>query len=372
MSKVAFLHAAPEWTGTVRLSVVIARALAQRGHKVTLLLPANSAAEQGVQRLLTGGNPEAEKSADVDVIQFDPNGSWFGIGRRIRKLFRRWDLDAVVVHNEREHFIAAAACFFGRHGTVVRRVESGASVNMSGFARWPMRLARTHLLFSTQGDANAYANRSRKTQVSVAPVGIDVSAFPEPVAAEDGSEGGAGSLRYILCVRDPNSRGRAAMAIRTLARLAPRHEDLRLVVLGGGSDHEDLKMQAAALDILELVSFLGDRDENMSLMQNADLGWVVGEGDAGELGALELMASGVPLLAPAGSAGSRYIADGINGAILPDNDPAMTAAKVVTLLSSDEQRRAMGQAGRARAERDFPVDPMYEGFERAISGARRS
>ena len=41
------------------------------------------------------------------------------------------------------------------------------------------------------------------------------------------------------------------MAIRTLARLAPRHDYLRLVIVGPGNDDEDLRMQAAALDVLE-------------------------------------------------------------------------------------------------------------------------
>lgn len=361
--KILFYHSRREWTGTSRVIATAARGLAKKGHTARIVVPQDSAAEAGFARTLKG-------TESVEILIYENYGGWFAGGRGLRGLFRRWESDYVVVHNPKEHFSAALACFLGRRGTVIRRVPPGASVDLSGWDNWPVKLAKTKLLFSFESDAQAVAVRSKKIPVEVATLGTDLSDLPEKPEKAEQAEPGTPTFRYILCIRDPNSRGRAAMAIRTLARLAPRHDYLRLVIVGPGNDDEDLRMQAAALDVLGLVSLLGDRDDLVSLMQNADLGWVVAEGDSGAYGAIDLMALGVPVLAQSNGVASRYIADGINGAVLPADDPAMTAARVVNLLSGEEELRAMGQAGRSRVERDYPETHLIEGFERAISGKR--
>lgn len=361
--KILFYHSQREWTGTSRVIATAAKGLAKKGHTVRVVVPPDSSAEAGMARVLKG-------SGSVEILIFENRGSWFSGGRGLRRLFRRWESDFVVAHTPEEHFSAAFACWLGRRGTVLRRIPPGASAELKGWDNWPTKLARTKLLFSSEVDARAVSLRSKKVVVEVAELGIDVSEFPEQPAEKENIDPAAPTFRYILCIRDPNSRGRAAMAIRTLARLSPRHDYLRLVIVGPGGDDEDLRMQAAALDVLGLVSLLGDRDDSVSLMQNADLGWVVAEGDSGALGALDLMALGVPVLAQSNGVAARYIADGINGAVLPADDPAMTAARVVNLLGGEEELHAMGQSGRSRVERDYPESDLIDGFERAISGKR--
>lgn len=361
--KILFYHSRREWTGTSRVIAIAAKGLAKKGHVVRVVVPPDSSAEAGFARTLKGVE-------SVEILIYENRGGWFSGGRGLRGLFRRWESDFVVVHTPREHFSAALACWLGRKGTVIRRVPPGADVELGGWDTWPVKLARTKLLFSFESDARAVALHNRKTPIEVAELGMDISEYPQQPEKKEQAEPGTPHFRYILCIRDPNSRGRAAMAIRTLARLAPRHDYLRLVIVGPGNDDEDLRMQAAALDVLGLVSLLGDRDDSMSLMQNADLGWVVAEGDSGALGALDLMALGVPVLAQSNGVAARYIADGINGVVLPADDPAMTAARVVNLLSGEEELRAMGQAGRSRVERDYPESELVDGFERAITGKR--
>ncbi|MBA2687338.1 MAG: glycosyltransferase [Gemmatimonadaceae bacterium] len=361
--KILFYHSPREWTGTSRVIATVAKGLSKKGHTVRIVVPPDSSAEAGYARSFKGNE-------SVEILIYENRGSWFTGGRGLRRLFRRWESDFVVAHTPEEHFSAALACWLGRRGTVLRRVPPGGSVELGGWDNWPVKLAKTKLIFSSEADARAVSLRGKTGSVEVAELGMDPSQFPEKPENKEEAEPGAPTFRYILCIRDPNSRGRAAMAIRTLARLSPRHDYLRLVIVGPGSDDEDLRMQAAALDVLGLVSLLGDRDDSVSLMQNADLGWVVAEGDSGALGALDLMSLGVPVLAQSNGVAARYIADGINGAVLPADDPAMTAARVVNLLGGEEQMRAMGQAGRSRVERDYPESGLIEGFERAITGKR--
>jgi glycosyltransferase involved in cell wall biosynthesis len=200
-------------------------------------------------------------------------------------------------------------------------------------------------------------------------LGVDTTRYPERSNGASPESVDALGIRYIICVYDPTSRGRAATAIRTVSMLSPRHPYLRLMIFGPGSDSEELRMQAAALGVLDLVSFLGERDDHLLLMRDADLGWVVAEADTAAYGILDLMALGVPVLAAEGTIAEAYVANMITGTLVPPDDPATTAAAVVTLLTSEEQRIAIGAAGRSRVAREFPEQAMVDGFEKLAKAA---
>ncbi|HMF87625.1 MAG TPA: glycosyltransferase, partial [Gemmatimonadaceae bacterium] len=217
----------------------------------------------------------------------------------------------------------------------------------------------------------------RALESSVAELGINVANYPTDGAKTPAGEGDSATdqkqaepLKYVVCVYDPTARGRAATAIRTLSMLSPRHPNLRLMFVGPGSDDEDLRMQAAALRVLHLVSFLGERDDQINLMRDAHLGWVVAEGDTGAYGILDLMALAIPTVASEGGVAQRYIAHGISGALYPPDDSATTAATVAGMLTSEETREAMGKAARVRVAREFPEEQMIEAFDKAANSAR--
>jgi glycosyltransferase involved in cell wall biosynthesis len=155
-----------------------------------------------------------------------------------------------------------------------------------------------------------------------------------------------------------------------MSMLSPRHPNLRLMIVGPGSDDEDLRMQAAALRVLHLVSFLGERDDVVSLMQDAHLGWVVADADTGVYGILDLMALGIPTVASEDGVAQRYIANGISGTLYPPDDSASTAAAVAGMLNKEDARETMGKAARTRVAREFPETQMIEGFDRAANNAR--
>ncbi|MDP9202556.1 MAG: glycosyltransferase family 4 protein [Gemmatimonadota bacterium] len=375
---VLFLHTAREWSGTARLFARAARGISERGPKVTLLVTPDSNVHLAVSPRRDPNQPRHTPIPEpFEIIPFSTEGWFFSAARRLKKIFRRWDADAVFVTTDREHLIAATACWLSRNGSVVRWTPSGQKLEMGPGGRWGTRLARTSFLFATETDRRAASIPKRALDSAIAQIGINVSNYPadgstarlaESDSASDQKQ--AESLKYIVCVYDPTARGRAATAIRTISMLSPRHPNLRLIIVGPGSDDEDLRMQAAALRMLHLVSFLGERDDQISLMRDAHLGWVVAEADTGAYGILDLMALGIPTVASEGGVAQRYIAHGISGALYPPDDSAATAATVAGMLTSEEVREAMGKAARVRVAREFPEEQMIEGFDRAANTAR--
>jgi glycosyltransferase involved in cell wall biosynthesis len=373
---VLFLHTAREWSGTARLFARAGRGISERGAKVTLLVTPDSNVHLAVSPRRDPGQPRHTPIPEpFEIIPFSTDGWFFTAARRLRRIFRRWDADTIFVSTDREHLIAATACWMSRNGSVVRWTPAGRKLEMGSSGRWGARLARTAYLFASETDRRASSLPKNAVDASVAQIGVDVSTYPADGAKPPAAEGEPATatnpaLKFIVCIYDPTSRGRAATAIRTISMLAPRHPNLRLIIVGQGSDDEDLRMQAAALRVLHLVSFLGERDDVISLMQDAALGWVVADADTGAYGVLDLMAVGIPTVSSEGGVAQRYIANGISGALYPPDDSASTAATVAGMLLSDETREAMGKAARTRVAREFPETEMIEGFDRAANNAR--
>jgi glycosyltransferase involved in cell wall biosynthesis len=346
---------------------------------VTLLVTPESNVQMAVSPRRDPNQPRHTPIPEpFEIIAFDTDGWFFSAARRLKKIFRRWDADAIFVTTDREHLIAATACWLARNGAVVRWTPSGKKLTMGPAGHWGARLARTAYLFASETDRRAADLPKNALDSTVAEIGVDPSKYSGNATKAPAAEGDSASdqkdaaepLKYIVCVYDPTSRGRAATAIRTLSMLSPRHPNLRLMFVGPGSDDEDLRMQAAALRVLHLVSFLGERDDEIALMQDAHLGWVVAEADTAVYGILDLMALGIPTVASESGIAERYIAHGISGALYPADDSASTAAAVAGMLLSQETREAMGKAARLRVAREFPESQTIEGFDKAANIAR--
>ena len=378
---VLFLHEAREWSGTGRLFARVARGISERGAKVTLLVTPDSNVHLAVSPRRDPNQPRHTPIPEpFEIIPFSSGGWFVAAARRLRKIFRRWDADVLFVATDHEHLIAATACWLSRDAAVVRWTPSGQKLEMGFAGRLATRLARTSFLFATETDRRAANIPKRALESSIAELGINVANYPTNAAKAPTPEGDSGDsasdqkqaepLKYVVCVYDSSARGRAATAIRTISMLSPRHPNLRLIFVGPGSDDEDLRMQAAALRVLHLVSFLGERDDQINLMRDAHLGWVVADGDTGAYGILDLMALAIPTVASEGGVAQRYIAHGISGALYPPDDSASTAATVAGMLTSEETREAMGKAARVRVAREFPEEEMIEAFDRVANNAR--
>lgn len=356
---VLFYIADPRWQGSTRVFAAAATGLAARGYDVTIVCPPESAAEQQLTRL------------DVEVVPLEAEGGWLAVGRRLRRVLRERMVETVFVHTEREQLVAAAAMRMGDRGVVVRRVPAGGRLAFGGPGRFAARLAATALLVpSPEEGAEAGAPR-QVVGVVEAEVGVEAEHYEgvEPVTRTSIGAGGSQS-RLVACVTDVDSAHQVGMVFRTVALLRPRHPELRVVLVGPGSDGEDLRMHAAALGLTPVVTHLGERDDHLAVLRAADVGWVAARGDGAAYGFLDLMALRRPVVAERGRLAQRYVADGIAGLLLPPGDPASTAATVATFLANEEQRVAMGNAGFVRVARDFRLEQMLDGFARAAEMGR--
>mgnify|MGYP000334828836 CR=1 FL=1 len=187
--------------------------------------------------------------------------------------------------------------------------------------------------------------------------------------ARDPSAEGAPPV-VLACVATRASLRRATNVVRAAALLAQRHTTLRLRVIGSVAFDEEMKLLAAALGIARRVEWVGHPLDWQAAMRDVAAGWVVADGDDAALGALDLMAHGVAVLAERTSVAARYVNHGIQGTLMATLDPPLMAAETAILLSDRGRRSAMGAAGRARVEREFPMRDMLSAFEHSARSAR--
>ncbi|MDF2772625.1 MAG: glycosyl transferase group 1 [Geminicoccaceae bacterium] len=361
--RVLFYYSPAEWSGSARAFGAAAVALAGRGYQCTYVCRADSAVEQRL-------SPAAEALPGVELTPVPMGGPWMHESLRLRQVMLEHYVEVVYVHSEREQMVASLAIRLAERGALVRRIPAGGKLGRGPDSRLGERLAATGYLFTTEP---ATTNGTRSPGVFepvAADVGVAIDAFervrPLPVAAVAGAAGD----QLIACIYDPTARRRAGALLRAVALLAPRHPGLRVVMVGPGSDDEDLRMHAAALGITEIVLHAGQESDQHAVLSAADLAWVAAGGDNAAFGYLDLMALRIPVLAERDALSQRYVADGIAGVLLAQPDPATMAARMAVLLAHEERRAAMGNAGRARVTRDFTEQGMIDGFERATEIAR--
>ena len=352
--RILFYSDAASWSGAVRVFAAAARGLATRGHEVAFACV---------------GGSDVERRLRMDSYEILPIAGERGtiapawrLGRALRARF----VEVVFVDGTREQRIAALAANRAGRAAIVRRVPLESPLELGWKDRASLRLVHTLFLSTDEGRGRERFPPASPTS-PVAPLGVDIAVYDGVRPAPRAAFADAAAERVIACVYHPRGRARIATALRVAALLAARHPELRLVVIGPGSGDPELRMHAAALRIARVVSFLGERDDHLSVLRAADLGWVAAESDDAAYAMLDLAALGVPVLAERTDLGQRYIADGITGLLFAPGDAPASAAAIARLLAGAEERAAMGSAGHARVAREFGESPLVDGFEQAAA-----
>src|SRR6185312_6105066 len=195
-----------------------------------------------------------------EVVSLSRILPWPLVAMRLRKLLHDRFIQVVVVNGDREQLIAAVAARLAERAAVLRRVATGQRMRQSRFERLAFRYAPTGLVFSSEEDRrNAPPTALTRFPAAVVPLGVNAHAYDAIRPASRASIGAPGGTRLLVCVYDRSGRARAATVLRVIGLLAPRHPELRLALVGAGSNDEDLRMHAAALRITGAVSFLRAR-----------------------------------------------------------------------------------------------------------------
>jgi glycosyltransferase involved in cell wall biosynthesis len=305
-----------------------------------------------------------QEGLPVTVI---PAGDWEG-GRRLLSRARRFlglaaRLRAKVVH------ASAPLCY--RAAGLAATLVGAARVCHLEFPPEPGELAHS---FVAGPDAfiTCYAQQATEIQAEMArlrpscrldpiPNSVDIERFHPLAPGEPAVALPVPPGRPVVLITGHISPVKGYDAfVRAAARIVVRVPDAEFVALGGdtlGINYRPyLETLASELGIADRLHFLGWRQDVPDLLRAADVVVMPSTAEGLPLAVLEAMASGKAVVATPVGGVAEAIVDGESGLLVHPGDDAGIAAAVVSLLTDDERRAAIGRAARARAESEFSVE----------------
>lgn len=186
-------------------------------------------------------------------------------------------------------------------------------------------------------------------QTTVFPWGVDLEHFsPQPRQEALGHSPGF----TLLCNRSWEPNYGVDVLAHAFVSVARQRQDVRLLLLGGGSQASLLKRIFISGGVYDRVDF-GGQVRYVDLPRSyrmADVYISASHVDGSSVSLMEALASGLPCLVSDIPANQEWVTDGQNGWLFPDGDADALAARILQAMHRREELSEMGLAARRLAE----------------------
>ena len=146
--------------------------------------------------------------------------------------------------------------------------------------------------------------------------------------------------------------------LRAARMLRQRGHDFLLRIVGDGPLRTPLLEEVNRLGLARYVEFLGYRDDIPSILADATFVVHTSDSEGCPNVVMEAMACGRGVVATDVGDIPYLIEEGKTGFIVPQEDEAMLAKRMATLIADRDLCCVMGRAGRIKAEREFSLDRL--------------
>jgi L-malate glycosyltransferase len=241
------------------------------------------------------------------------------------------------------------------------RIGSRRELNPDKTA-WQIRLQRFAYRFATKVVANSPAARHMleseglsAESIAVIPNGLDLAAFVDrPPRTE---------IRTVLTVANLRPEKNHQTLIDAASVLVRTHPELRFQFAGDGPERQVLEERARTRDVASHIEFLGHREDVPALLAAADAFVLPSRSEAFPNGAIEAMASGLPIVASAVGGLVDLIESGRTGLLVPPSDPEALLLAITSLIEKPAWAADLGRAARLEVQHQYSFDRMLASFE---------
>jgi glycosyltransferase involved in cell wall biosynthesis len=179
------------------------------------------------------------------------------------------------------------------------------------------------------------------------------------------------SVLVVGCVGRLVAIKNHALLLECLPKLAAKHPDLVVVLVGGGNLEAMLRSRAAELGVAERVRFAGEQVNVTDLLPAFDVFAQPSLSEGLSIALLEASASGLPIVATDVGGNREIVQDNATGLLVPSGDAGALGGALDALLADPARRRAYGFAAAKWAEDHASVATMrtrYDALYRAALG----
>jgi glycosyltransferase involved in cell wall biosynthesis len=325
-------------------------ALAARGHDSTLVCPPGSGIDNAarslgirVQNLFCAG--------DLDLP----------FAYRLSQYFGREKPDLVHCHSRRGADILGglAASYADIPAVVSRRVDNTELRLVAALRYRPFRkvIAISEAIADVLRDRGVEEDRLTVIRSAVDTTQFDVTPDCDEFRREFGLQQ---DDFVIIAAGQLIPRKGHRFLLEAVADLHHSHPPFRLIIFGEGYLNNQLRSQAGALGLGDVVQFAGFREDLDSWLGCVDLFVHPALAEGLGVAALKAQAAGIPVVAFAAGGLVEAVAHGETGILVPAEDVTELQDAIATLFDDDAMRARMGAAGRERMQNEFSVDTMAD------------
>ena len=150
----------------------------------------------------------------------------------------------------------------------------------------------------------------------------------------------------------------------TVAELKADHPNVKVLIMGRGSEEENLKAKAMELGIEENVIFTGFITDLAPYYHVMDLGLNCSYGtEATSMALGEGMSLSIPAVVTSFGGNPYMVEDDVNGYLVPIKDPHAMAVAIARIMDDDALRTKLGVGARRMFEERFTAEAMTRKLE---------
>jgi glycosyltransferase involved in cell wall biosynthesis len=151
--------------------------------------------------------------------------------------------------------------------------------------------------------------------------------------------------------------------IRIALKLAKTIDNIKINIVGDGTDRARLEELAHTCEATSIVNFLGRRADVPDILHDSDLFVFLNRFLEGfGIALVEAMSCGLPVVTYNLGANSEIVDDGLDGFLVNTQDELIE--KINLIANSEELSKKLGQNARKKVEEKFDVKVMVEEYEK--------
>lgn len=345
--------------GTERLVIQIAREVERRGHTAVVFGPPDGIGKGWLRKELAALGFEWGTLPRRWML--DPRAV-----RDIVRLMRRHGVDVVHSHEFAPSVFGAVACWLLRKPHVLTMHS-----NLYFAGAWRRRVAFRWAVRHSGAVAVSRDTRDDAERLLGVPPGT-IHVVPNGIASQPGDRlplrrelGVPDDEPLVVALGNLNPRKAHILLLQALVELRRRRPELRWHVAIAGRDQgsgDELRTFADTNGVAPLVHLLGHRSDTENVLAAADIFAMSSLHEGMPLAIMEAMFAGKPVVSSVAGGIAEMITEGTDGLLTPVGDAAAIASALERLLTDPRLRARLGEAARARAQRQFGIAPMMDAY----------
>jgi glycosyltransferase involved in cell wall biosynthesis len=278
---------------------------------------------------------------------------------RLRRLLRQ-NFDVVHVHSPAVAVAVRPIVRTMRHRPALVATEHNLWSSFGRVTRATNRatLGLDDLHLAVSDEVRASMSRRARARTRVVVHGVPVDRL-RARRVERGAQRAALGLRddEVVCTTVANMRWTKDYPnlLKAAVAVTAQHANVRFLAAGQGPLEADIRAEASRLPLGDRFRVLGYVDDTAALLSASDVFVLASQVEGLPIAMLEAMALGLPVVATAVGGVPKAVTDGVEGRLVPAQQPEALASAIAEVATDPERRASMAAAAEQRV-RDFDIE----------------